>query len=490
MRFSLGLLSSLLASYALAEPVDPVAAVCRRLLNLNSSTTVLPSSQEYTTLSEDNWSATAWAKPSCIVQPRQVADVQTVVQLVTRHRVPFAVRSGGHMPSPFGANINGGVLVDLSSFSGFSYNPETTLATIGVGQRWKTVYEQLEVYSRTAVGGRVVDVGVGGLLLGGGLSYLSDLYGLACDNVVDFEVVLADGSAVHANAQEHADLFWALKGGANNFAIVTAATVQTYPIGQVWGGIKWYSNDQLPAVMQALYEYQAAPNKDPYANLMVQAVPMNATGGVILNMVYLRPEESPAAFEPFYSLPTIQDTTKIQSFTEFMSGAFLPDIPRWDWHSTGFTPSHPLYSKIADFFLHPNASAELSALDPITSRTLAVGLQPISASAVLAGNARGGNALGLQPVNQTWLVLDIGWEFAADDGRAHRATAGVREKIEDLSREEQSYIEYIFMNDASWDQDVIGHYGEDNVRRLRAVQNAYDPDCVFQELAPGGFKLG
>ncbi|GKZ23469.1 hypothetical protein AbraIFM66951_008503 [Aspergillus brasiliensis] len=487
------LITSILVSQALAGPVDPVVGVCQELAQLNSKGTILPSSSNYTTLSDDNWSATAWAKPSCIVQPKHVTDLQAIVRLVTRDQVPFAIRSGGHMPSPLGANINRGVLIDMSGFDSFEYNPSSQLVTIGIGQRWKTVYEQLDAYNRTAVGGRVTDVGVGGLILGSGLSYLSDLYGLACDNVVDFEIVLANGSVTHANAHDHQDLFWALKGGANNFGIVTTATLKTYPMGPVWGGIKWYAIDQLPAIMDALHEYQTTPNKDPYANLMVEAVPLNNnSSGVILNLVYLKPEVSPAAFAPFYSLPTVLDTTKIQSFVEFMSGTVLPDLPRWDWHATSFVPSPTLYPKIADYFLHPNASASasLARLQTIKSHTLSVGLQPISASAVLAGQeAGGGNALGLQAVNQTWMVLDIGWSLEDDDGRAHNATAGVRAEMEALSRQEGSYVEYIFMNDASWDQPVIAHYGEESVRKLRDVQRRYDPLRVFQRLVPGGFKL-
>lgn len=79
------------------------------------------------------------------------------------------------------------------------------------------VYGTLDPFNLTAVGGRILGIGVGGSILGSGLSYLTDLYGLACDNVVNFEVVLADGSLVNANNTSNTDLFWALKGGINNF---------------------------------------------------------------------------------------------------------------------------------------------------------------------------------------------------------------------------------------------------------------------------------
>lgn len=119
----------------------------------------------------------------------------------------------------------------------------------------------------------------------------------------------------------------------------------------------------------------------------------------------------------------------------------------------------------------------------------AFGIQPISASLVEAGNARGGNALGLNAVNQTWMVLTSGWWNAEDDETVYTATREMIDDIESASKEEDQYIEYIFMNDADWNQDVIQHYGECNVERLRKVQSEYDPNLVFQKLVPGGFKL-
>lgn len=145
------------------------------------------------------------------------------------------------MPSPLGCNINRGVLIDLSSLKTLDYDAANEVVSIGSGLRWQAVYEGLAPYERTDVGGRLLDVGVGGLLLGsmcislckgrcmntylklhiGGLSYLSGLYGLACDNVVNFDVVLASGERVNANTTSNSDLFWALKGGANNFGKLT-----------------------------------------------------------------------------------------------------------------------------------------------------------------------------------------------------------------------------------------------------------------------------
>ena len=111
--------------------------------------------------------------------------------------------------------------------------------------------------------------------------------------------------------------------------IVTAFTMSTYPINHVWGGIKTYSLDHLPALFNAALEYQSNPNKDPYANFMLQAFTTNASVGAVLNMVYLKPEVAPPAFDPFYSIPTTGDTTKLQTLTQMMGGQRVPAIPRY-----------------------------------------------------------------------------------------------------------------------------------------------------------------
>lgn len=181
-------------------------------------------------------SATAWGKPTCVVQPRSTADVQKIVSRLTQQRVRFAIRSGGHLPSPLGANTNDGVLIDLSTLNTKVYDAKSSTVKIGSGQKWDGVYKYLDQYNVTVVGGRVVDVGVGGLILGSGLSYLSDLHGMACDNVVNFEIVIADGSVVNANATSNQDLFKALKGGANNFGMSQSherTEAQLTPV-QVW----------------------------------------------------------------------------------------------------------------------------------------------------------------------------------------------------------------------------------------------------------------
>jgi FAD/FMN-containing dehydrogenase len=165
------------------------ANTCAQLRRrLGSSVIVLPSDAGYAGLRDENWSQTAWRSPWCIAVPTVAAEVASVVSYLADNCIPFAVRSGGHDPNPFDSNIDAGVLISLEKFASVSYDAETQLATVGPGARWEAVYTELDKYQRTMVGGRVMDVGVGGLTLGSGLSYLTDLYGLACDNIVSYEV--------------------------------------------------------------------------------------------------------------------------------------------------------------------------------------------------------------------------------------------------------------------------------------------------------------
>lgn len=268
--------------------------------------------------------------------------------------------------------------------------------------------------------------------------------------------------------------------------IVTRFTLTTYPTGNVWGGYRVYTLDALPALFDALLQYQSVAVKDVYANLMMQAFPINATLGVLLNLVYNKPVESPAAFAPFYDIPAIADTVHIRPMTDFLAGQIPPSLPRLNWYATSFKTDATLFETVETIV---TTAPELDTIRNLTAGSIAVGWQPISTSAIAAGHARGGNALGLENANQTWMAIDIGWWDAEDDAVANEAAASLIARVEDAAKSSGQYVDYIFMNDAAVTQNVIGHYGHRNVAKLRAVQRRYDPRRVFQRLVPGGFKL-
>ncbi|KAI0808814.1 putative FAD-binding oxidoreductase [Xylaria sp. FL0064] len=475
-------------SVALANELvpSPANSVCQGLNQDFSDITYTRNEPLYGVLRTENWVQTAWGWPTCILRPSNAEELRIALSSLIASNQSFAIRSGGHSPHHDFANIDAGVLIDMSSFNRTDYDPVNEVVVVGPGLRWGALYEHLQQHGVTAVGGRILDVGVGGLTLGGGLSWLTDLYDLACDNVVNFQVMLANGSLINANAKINSDLFWALKGGGNNFGIITELNLTTYPLGQVWGGIRTHTIDQLPEIIKAYYQYQSALEKDPYANLIVLSSPTNSTVGIWVSMVYLKPIERPLSFAPFYNISAMSDSTGIKSFTEYLAEYGIPDVRRFDWFTTSFSVDEDLYSSIGDIVLSSEAVKKVKAE---TAGFIGITMQPISTSAVKAGIIRGGNALGLSPVNQTWLATALSWWWPQNDSATHANGQALVSEFVAASESAKSFLPYRFMNDASWDQKVIESYGEENVWRLKEVQKKYDPNHVFHRLVAGGFKL-
>ncbi|KAI1809067.1 putative FAD-binding oxidoreductase [Poronia punctata] len=461
-------------------------AVCQQLREVVGDDAIRPYDEEYETLRTKNWVETAWGMPTCIFQPRTKDELQQGTGIIIDNQVNLAVRSGGHSPHHGFANVDSGVLIDMAGFNRLVYDQQEETTIVGSGLTWGDVYSYLEPYETVVVGGRVLDVGVGGLILGGGLSWLTDLYGLACDNVVNFEVLLSNGTFVNANAQENTNLYVALKGGTNNFGIVTEFNLRNYPLGKIWGGIRTYTIEDLPAIVKAYHEFQSTPSKDPYANLIILSSPTNSTVGVLVSMIYLKPEDNPAAFSAFDDIPTTSDNTGIKSFTSYLAEYVIPMDVRADWHTVSFKADLALYEDIANIIQNTSA---VSTMKSIQGGFLAATLQPISSRVAGLGDERGGNILGLEAVDQSWLSFTTAWLWPSDDSTVHTAEGDATSQVRAASRKRGKDLPYLFMNDASWDQDVLASYGPENVQKMREVQEQYDPELVFQNLVQGGFKL-
>lgn len=129
------------------------------------------------------------AQPACLVHIQTAEDVAAVISTSRTTSCPFAVRGGGHSDIQGASNIDGGITVNMAGLSNIVLDESEGLARIGAGTTWGDIYKELEKVNKTVVGGRLTGVGVGGLLLGGGLSHLSGLHGWACDNVRSYQVM-------------------------------------------------------------------------------------------------------------------------------------------------------------------------------------------------------------------------------------------------------------------------------------------------------------
>jgi FAD/FMN-containing dehydrogenase len=167
-----------------------------------------------------NRSGTSQLNPKCIFSPSAPSEVALSMKIITLTKSRFSIRSGGHNPNRGWSNTDArGLLIDLYRLNKVELSADKRTAKVGPGNRWLAVYQTLNGTGVTVLGGRTPDVGVGGVIIGGGIPSFSSEYGLVCDMVDNFEVVLADSRIVNANRDENPDLFWALKGGGANFGI-------------------------------------------------------------------------------------------------------------------------------------------------------------------------------------------------------------------------------------------------------------------------------
>lgn len=189
----------------------------------------------------------------------------------------------------------------------------------GAALRWQEIYEYLGNRSLIAAGGRVSSVG-SSLLLGGGLSYFSGYRGWAANNVINYEVVLANGSIVQVNNRTSPDLFWALKGGSNNFGIITRYDLYTYPTQKMYGGtLVWASNyTQQYLDAQTAFILPGGGSDDVKAAIMPNFGydPITKQSGSGTVLVYDEAIDNPKALENFTAIPTTFSTAGVQNFAD------------------------------------------------------------------------------------------------------------------------------------------------------------------------------
>ena len=196
--------------------------------------------------------------PALIVRCTSADEVARTIAFARAHDAPLAVRGGGHNGGGLGV-VDDGVVIDLSLMNEVVVGPDVVRA--GGGATWAQVDRATGEHGRATPSGIISTTGVGGLTLGGGLGHLTRRYGLTVDSLIGAEVVLADGTQVHASPDEHADLFWALRGGGGNFGVVTAFEFRTHPVGDaVMAGPTFWPIEQTPEVMRFFREFiSAAP---------------------------------------------------------------------------------------------------------------------------------------------------------------------------------------------------------------------------------------
>ncbi|KAF9884216.1 hypothetical protein FE257_002207 [Aspergillus nanangensis] len=457
----------------------------------------LPSSPRFQALVSSHYSTRAQLQPACFLQPESTDQVSQAVHILTEFddgspECQFAVRSGGHAPWAGAASIQGGVTIDLSLMNATRYHAHDSTVSIMSGARWASVYEVLKPLGVAVTGGRADTVGVGGLVTGGGMSFFAAQHGFVCDNVLNFEVVLANGTIVDANPRSHTDLYRALKGGSINFGIVTEIVLAAFQQGDLWGGVIQHDVEMSPRLISALVNFTDHVSDDPRASLVSiwqysspQDVRIAASG-----IQYASPIESPAIYNAFLQIPQISNTTRIADIYDLMMETAPPPGKRALFLTLTFKNNPQVLQeliRIQDIHIERIKGRVCSKEWDVISF-----LQPLPQLLGHLSKKNGGNVLGLDQMEDNHLLylLFFSWDCPGDDVVIHETGYEMIRQIKTKTMKENASHDFIYLNYAGQDQDPLGSYGEANVQLIRAVMKQYDPTGVFQTQVPGGFKAG
>ena len=280
--------------------------------------------------------------PKLIVRCVNAADVRLAVAFARENNVFVAVRGGGHNGAGL-ATCDDGLVIDLSRMKGVRFDPASSTVRAEPGCTQGDVNHLAQSFGVAVPAGVIACTGIAGLTLGGGTGYLTRKYGLTLDNLLEVDMVLADGSFVTANAEQHPDLFWAVRGGGGNFGIVTSFLYRGCPMRDVVGGPMFWDMREAGEILQWFCEFIPSASEDLYGFFaFVRAqpgdpFPVEYHGKVLCGIIWCYcgpPDQADAAFKPIRSFcKPLVDVVAPMPYTAMQSlfDALIPPGLQWYW---------------------------------------------------------------------------------------------------------------------------------------------------------------
>ncbi|EED23504.1 FAD binding domain protein [Talaromyces stipitatus ATCC 10500] len=448
--------------------------------------------------------------PACVLRPRDTHELSKIVAILKKEHERrtragsqvesfFSVRSGGVNPGLGASTVKDGAVVDLSLFSEIMPAPDGSTVTVGTGSKWIDVYKTLDEKGLIVMGGRNAPVGVGGLTLQGGISFYSPKYGFVCSNCVSYEAVLADGKVVTASASENPDLWRVLKGGGNNFGIVTRFTLRSFPYAPLWtSGIVTLAAFQYAKSLKAYHDYLAHTSSgkpgafdEDAAGPILSFIYVQKLGFQILalSILYTKvPEDKkwPAHWDAtgFKSLRGIRKN-RVETNTSIVE-RFGGTAPAGTRHVQGTTTiCNDLETIKNAYAIFCETTAELRHVNGLVF--------PFTFQAILPGwmNKGDPNIFGLENCTEPLIIISysVTWAKAEDDEFVRSTIRRSIERIEAAAEARKAGHQYRFINYCmEWQRPYEG-CGEENLKLMREASHKYDPAGLFQSGRAGGFKL-
>lgn len=418
-------------------------------------------------------------RPGLIVKCKNRDDVIAAIQFARKENIEVSVRGGGHS-GPGLSLVDDGMVTDLSPMKGVHVDPENKTVRVEPGCTWGEVDAATHEFGLATVSGVVSTTGVGGLTLGGGHGYLSRKYGLTIDNLISADVVLHDGKLVQTNENEHADLFWALRGGGGNFGVVTSFEFNLHPVKNIVGGPMFWPIDQLETTMKWYRDWLPKQSRDLYAFYLIAEVaagdpfPKEIHGKKVCGLLwcYTGPKdqfeeiirEARDVAEPLFEFTGEMPYPALQS----MFDGLYPTGDQWYWKGDFVREISDEAVKIHQQFAGVPTPQSTMHLYPVDGAVSDVG------SDETAWNKR----------DARWSMVIVGVD--PDPENAEKIKTWARDYWEALHPHTLGGSYVNFMMDEGQDR-VEASYG-DNYRRLQKVKAKYDPDNFFhinQNIKPG-----
>ena len=403
-------------------------------------------------------------RPAAIARCRGTSDVLETVAYARDQGLPVAIRGGGHNVAGHGT-CDGGLLIDLSLMRSARVDAASQTVRADPGCTWVDFDAETVAHGLATTGGTVGSTGIAGLTLGGGLGFLMGSYGLTCDNVVSVDLVTADARAITVSEDDHADLFWGIRGGGGNFGVVTSFEYRLHPVESLLAGLVVYPMSHARAALELFRGVcSTAPDELTCAFAML-TLPDGGPPVAAIASCYNGPvEDGELLVAPLRSLgPPIDDGIRPMPYPEvqrifaeipfglqnYWKGAFLPEM--------------------TDAVI----AATVDAFAEVTSDHSAILIEaPHGAAARVLDEA---TAFGQRQARFNSSALAI-WETPAHPDRHVQWARSYAEALAPYAS--GGYVNY--MGDDASVVDVAAAYGKTRYERLVALKDAYDPTNMFR----------
>src|SRR3954447_18781965 len=417
------------------------------------------------------WNLMADQRPAAVAIPHSADDVLAVIDFARARGLRVTAQGTGHNARAYDT-LENTILVKTQEMRGVEIDEDARVARVAAGALWIEVSEPASALGLAPLAGSSPDVGVVGYTLGGGASWLSRRYGLSANSVVAIELVTADGELVRADAEHHADLFWALRGGGGNYGVVTHMELRLYPLAEVYAGMMFWPWERSAEVLKAWAELtRTAPDEITTSARLMQIPPLpdipeflRGRQLVVIDGAFIGDEADGAALlQPLRDLGPEMDTFAMVPPVALSRIHMDPEGP-----TPGIGRGGQMYAELTD-----------EAIDAFVA---AAG--PGSGSALLLAELRhAGGALGRAPEGHGALARFAGEYivFGAGIPATPELAAAIPVSLEAMIASVAPWdIGAAYLNFTEAPEDPAKFYSAEAYARLRRVKTETDPGGVFR----------